>query len=150
MAVSGRQRCWAAIGAGTLSALKAITAKGSAFSRREKPLRIGRKSDRNKPASPMIRTLAIVILAGVTSALQAEDQSTSPYATAADFAKYAMQLREKALLKVEPMVQIPTASHAAIARYPWKTSIVTTVFWVGEQAGAEPVIPCPIPEVPGT
>jgi hypothetical protein len=82
-----------------------------------------------------------VILAGVTSALQAEDQSTSPYATAADFAKYAMQLREKALLKVEPMVQIPTASHAAIARYPWKSNIVTTVFWVGEQAGPNNPVP---------
>jgi len=82
-----------------------------------------------------------VILAGVASAMQAEDQSTSPYATAADFAKYAMQLREKALLKVEPMVQIPTASHPAIARYPWKTNIVTTVFWVGEQASGNNPVP---------
>src|SRR5437016_13818390 len=66
-----------------------------------------------------------------------DEQSTSPYATAADFAKYAMRLREQALLKVEPQVLIPTSSHPAIQRYAWKTSIVTTVFWVGEQARSE-------------
>jgi len=38
-----------------------------------------------------------------------DEQSTSPYATAADFAKYAMKLREQALLKVEPQVFIPTS-----------------------------------------
>jgi hypothetical protein len=41
-----------------------------------------------------------------------------------------MKLREQALLKVEP----PT--RPAIQRFPWKTNIVTTVFWVGEPAGA--------------
>src|SRR5947199_9767870 len=41
-----------------------------------------------------------------------------------------MKLREQALLKVEP----PT--RPAIQRFPWKTNIVTTVFWVGEEAGA--------------
>src|SRR5678809_784142 len=41
-----------------------------------------------------------------------------------------MKLREQALLKVEP----PT--RPAIERFPWKTNIVTTVFWVGEEAGA--------------
>ena len=39
--------------------------------------------------------------------------STSPYATAADFAKYAMKLREQALIKVEPQVLIPTSSRPA-------------------------------------
>jgi hypothetical protein len=63
-----------------------------------------------------------------------DEQSTSPYATAADFAKYAMKLREQALLKVEPQVLIPTSSRPAVQRYPWKMNIVTTVFWVGEQA----------------
>jgi len=38
-----------------------------------------------------------------------DEQSTSPYATAADFAKYAMKLREQALLKVEPQVFIRPA-----------------------------------------
>jgi hypothetical protein len=84
----------------------------------------------------MRRTFALFILA---SALSARGQS--PYESSADFAKYAMKLREQALLKVEPMVQIPTSSHASTTRYPWKTSIVTTVFWVGEQAGANNPVP---------
>src|SRR6266404_1650206 len=70
-----------------------------------------------------------------------DEQSTSPYATAADFAKYAMKLREQALVKVEPQVLIPTSSHPAVQRYPWKMSIVTTVFWVGEEAGGNNPVP---------
>ena len=89
----------------------------------------------------MRRIFAVALLAAVSSAVQAEDQSTSPYATAADFAKYAMKLREAALLKVEPMVQIPTASRTVTTRYPRKSDIVTTVFWVGEQAGPNNPVP---------
>jgi len=55
------------------------------------------------------------------------------YATAADFAKYAMKLREQALLGVEPQVFAPVSSHFATQRFPWKTNVVTTVFWVGEK-----------------
>jgi hypothetical protein len=54
--------------------------------------------------------------------------TTSPYATAADFAKYAMKMRQQALLKVEPQARIPTSSRPAVQRYPWKMNIVTTVF----------------------
>jgi hypothetical protein len=68
-------------------------------------------------------------------------QSDSPYESAADFAKYARALREKALLKVEPQVFVPTSSRPATARFPWKTNIVTTVFWVGEQAGGNNPVP---------
>src|SRR5438552_15224097 len=70
-----------------------------------------------------------------------DEQSTSPYATAADFAKYAMKLREQALLKAEPQVLIPTSSHPAVQRYPWKMSIVTTVLRVGEQASGNNPVP---------
>ena len=70
-----------------------------------------------------------------------DEQSTSPYATAADFARYAMKLREQALLKVEPQVLIPTSSRPAVQRYAWKMNIVTTVFWVGEQAGGNNPVP---------
>src|SRR3989442_15769465 len=70
-----------------------------------------------------------------------DEQSNSPYATAADFAKYAMKLREQAMLKVEPQVLIPTSSRPAVQRYPWKMSIVTTVFWVGEEAGGNNPVP---------
>lgn len=71
----------------------------------------------------------------------AADQSASPYESAADFAKYAMKLREQALLKVEPQVFVPTASRPATARYAWKTNIVTTVFWIGEQSGGNNPVP---------
>ena len=42
----------------------------------------------------------------------------SPYESSADFAKYAMKLREQALLKVEPQVFVPTTfahEHAAFS-----------------------------------
>src|SRR5256886_9209697 len=66
----------------------------------------------------------------------------SPYESSADFAKYARKLREQALLKVEPQVFVPTASRTSTAtRYPWKSNIVTTVFWVGEQAGGNNPVP---------
>lgn len=89
----------------------------------------------------MRRTVALLILASAVSALRAEEQSSSPYATAADFAKYAMRLRELALLKVEPQVFIPTTSKPASQRFAWKTNIVTTVFWIGEQAGGNNPVP---------
>ena len=58
------------------------------------------------------------------------ESSNSPYATAADFARYAMKLRNDGLLRVAPVVQIPSNF---LTR--WKQSIVTTTFWVGEPAG---------------
>ncbi len=65
----------------------------------------------------------------------------SPYESSADFAKYAMKLREQALLKVEPQVFVPTASRTSTARYPWKNNIVTTVFWIGEQPSDNNPVP---------
>src|SRR5213082_1383879 len=81
-----------------------------------------------------------LLIAGVPKVF-GDEQSTSPYATAADFAKFAMKLREQALVKVEPQVLIPTSSHPAVQRYPWKMSIVTTVFSVGEQASGNNPVP---------
>ena len=52
-----------------------------------------------------------------------------------------MKLREQALLKVEPQVFVPTSSRPARQRFPWKTNIVTTVFWIGEQAGGNNPVP---------
>ena len=54
------------------------------------------------------------------------DSSNSPYAAAADFAKYIMKLRDEAFLKAVPMRQV--------RHLPWKENIVTTVFWIGEKA----------------
>lgn len=62
----------------------------------------------------------------------------SPYQSSADFAKYAQKLRENALLKMEPTVQVQTSGHSSShswfgsSRYPWKENIITTVFWIGE------------------
>ncbi len=89
--------------------------------------------------TPMRKSLIAVALAlvGVACAF-----AQSPYESAADFAKYARKLREQALLKVEPQVFVPTASRTStMTRYPWKASIVTTVFWVGEQAGENNPVP---------
>ena len=88
----------------------------------------------------MRRILAHILLVS-TGGLVAYGQSDSPYATAGDFAKYARELREKALLKVEPQVFVPTSSRPATQRFPWKTNIVTTVFWIGEQAGGNNPVP---------
>src|SRR5712671_7704625 len=91
----------------------------------------------------MRRLLAVCLslaVAGIPKVF-GDEQSTSPYATAADFAKYAMKLREEALLKVEPQVFIPTSSRPAVQRFAWKTNIVTTVFWIGEQAGGNNPVP---------
>jgi len=52
-----------------------------------------------------------------------------------------MKLREQALLKVEPQVFVPTSSRPAVQRYAWKNNIVTTVFWIGEQAGGNNPVP---------
>ena len=61
----------------------------------------------------------------------------SPYESSADFAKYAMKLRENALIRIEPKVIVPTSSRlvSGPGRYPWKNNIVTTIFWIGESAG---------------
>ena len=64
-------------------------------------------------------------------------QAQSTYQSSSDFAKYAMKLREQSILQLEPQVIVPTTSTKPGVRglYPWKLNIVTTTFWVGEQAG---------------
>jgi len=83
------------------------------------------------PAILSVRTILLVCL--LLAGSRAVSHGQSPYESSADFAKYAMKLREQALLKVEPQVFVPTSSRTATQRYPWKTNIVTTVFWIGEQ-----------------
>ena len=58
----------------------------------------------------------------------------SPYKSSEDFARYAMKLRESALLQIEPKVFVPTTSQSIGGKYPWKLGIVTTTFWAGESA----------------
>jgi hypothetical protein len=99
------------------------------------------KTDKREGIFLMKRLVALGLTLAFAGAVRAEDQSSSPYATAADFAKYAMKLREVALLKVEPQVFVPTASRPTTTRFSWKTNIVTTVFWIGEQAGDNNPVP---------
>ena len=86
-----------------------------------------------------MRTFFALLPLLLVSAWPAHAQS--PYESSADFAKYAMKLREQALLKVEPQVFVPTTSRASLTRFPWKTGIVTTVFWIGEAAGGNNPVP---------
>jgi hypothetical protein len=107
-------------------------------------LRRGRIISCERPSGKWPATVAILVfalgswvglanvcwpIAGAHGAYGHPDSSNSPYATAVDFARYAMKLRNEGLLNVKPFVQIPGNS-----RGQWKESIVTTVFWVGEPA----------------
>ena len=88
----------------------------------------------------------------------------SQYESSTDFAKYAMKLRENALLKIEPKVIMSptkttftgdgpryttgpslmergTALSGGPGRYPWKLNIVTTIFWIGERPSANNPVP---------
>ena len=42
--------------------------------------------------------------------------------------------------KDKPLTKKSSASRPA-RRYPWKTSILTTVFWIGEQPGGNNLVP---------
>ena len=90
-----------------------------------------------------MRKIFVLLLSLSAGSICVYGQSGSPYESSADFAKYALKLREKALLKVsaEPQVLVPTSSRTATARHPWKTNIVTTIFWIGEQAAGNNPVP---------
>jgi hypothetical protein len=83
--------------------------------------------------------LFAVCLVGSLSGISAFGQS--PYESSADFAKYAMKLRDQALSKVEPQVFVPTTSRNTVSRFPWKTNIVTTIFWIGETSSGNNPVP---------
>lgn len=82
------------------------------------------------PALPLF-ALVLAFAGGAASA-------QSPYQSSADFAKYAMKLRESALVSLQPQVLVPTNSRplsfSGSTQYPWKRNIVTTIFWCGESA----------------
>jgi hypothetical protein len=78
--------------------------------------------------------LGIALWAAAVAPLPAE----TPYKSNSDFAKYAMKLRESALLSLEPQVLVPRQQVRPLfstgVTYPWKQNIMTTIFWVGESA----------------
>ena len=84
---------------------------------------------------PLLATLACTFAGSLTLPLVAAD----PYQSSTDFAKYAMKLREDALSKIQPQVVLPsTSTYGGLygnGGYPWKRNIVTTTFWIGEDAG---------------
>jgi len=88
------------------------------------------------PQVPALKTEQSQTSSDAGPTVTPEDQSVksvSSYATACGFATYAMKLREQELLNVEPQVLAPKDSQPAAERFPWKTNIVTTIFWVGEK-----------------
>jgi hypothetical protein len=69
----------------------------------------------------------------------------SQYESSTDFAKFAIKLRENGLLSFEPKLRgaagstMPgrgLAQNGGLERRPWKTGIVTTIFWIGERPTA--------------
>jgi hypothetical protein len=93
---------------------------------------------------------ALFAIASANALAQSQRQSHK------DFVSYAMQLRVRALHRVEPkvvmsptkLVRFGTASAltgpgagAVTGQYPWKLNIMTTVFWVGEQADFDNPVP---------
>ena len=88
---------------------------------------------------PPAMKFATAILAGLLAAVTLRAQT--PISTRTDFQKFAQQLRESALLKIEPQVLAPSAYRSGFNRYPWKRNIVTTTFWVGEHPTANNPVP---------
>jgi hypothetical protein len=83
-----------------------------------------------KRPSQRIGIAALLILAPLGSSTGAGSQA-SP-----SFSELAMNLRVESLQKLEPKVTTGTGSRPGFNRYPWRTNIVTTVFWVGERPTA--------------
>ena len=110
-----------------------------------------------------MRLLTIPVLFMVSALSSVSLFAQSQYESSTDFAKYAMKLRENALLKVEPkVIMSPTKTvfngdgpryvtgpslmgrgslSVGPGRYPWKLNIVTTIFWVGERASGNNPVP---------
>src|SRR5256714_15244442 len=112
--------------------------KGRSGTPWERACRIPSFPGKSRAPTALMRSFSVLAFVLLTAiAVRAQ----SPYESSADFAKYAMKLREQALLKVEPQVFVPTTSKASMTRFPWKTNIVTTVFWIGEAAGGNNPVP---------
>jgi hypothetical protein len=98
-----------------------------------------------------LSVFVFAVFGGTSSAQSQFEHST-------DFAKYAMQPRENALLKIElkgtmspsktelsgdgrlSLMGRGTALSGGPGSYPWKLGIVTTIFWIGERPrGNNPV-----------
>ena len=96
------------------------------------------------PAAPLWKTAlraAALLLTTTAPFAWAQD----PYSSSTDFARYAERLRNSAVGQMQPQTVIPVNPYGSNlppgapfnpkVPYPWKTDIVTTIFWVGEPAG---------------
>jgi len=82
-----------------------------------------------------IALLTVFSLALTSSPAAAPTDPTAsdrPTDNSADFKANAEKRRAAEILKLEPPVAIPNpGAPSPFAGYPWKTGIVTTIFWVG-------------------
>lgn len=60
-------------------------------------------------------------------------RAEAPAQSDAEFITYAKKLRADALHQMDPPPATPTYhfAHGNSGKYPWKTGIVTTIFWIG-------------------
>src|SRR5207245_8779681 len=89
-------------------------------------------------------THAIAVLLSSISSLFAHATPSKAEPTKVKFSKKSNKLSEDLSLKVDPISFSPGRVSAPPPdpgeRFPWKKSIVTTVFWIGEQpSGNNPV-----------
>lgn len=85
-------------------------------------------------------TLGLVAAFPLLGSLPLNAEGFSPFSEKAEFVRYAERLRESVIQSLEPEIRTPSSQSPNMAsllnanRYPWKTNIVTTTFWVGEAA----------------
>jgi hypothetical protein len=65
----------------------------------------------------------------------------SALSSGSDFARYAMKLRDNALIRIQPPVTTSRSFSFGFSKYPWKLGIVTTVFWCGESPSQNNPVP---------
>jgi hypothetical protein len=84
--------------------------------------------------SMRIATIAglVICLAGPLNATEARTREKPTN----KFLEMAQRMREAAMSRVQPHVTTGGPSRAGFNRYPWRTRIVTTVFWIGERPTA--------------
>lgn len=84
----------------------------------------------------MIRTFFLLSVVALMAPAAGAADAKPPKGTGNQFSQLAMRLRENTLQAIEPQVTAVTGARNGFHRFPWKTNIVTTVFWVGERPTA--------------
>jgi hypothetical protein len=89
------------------------------------------RSDISPAARPGVAVTVTPQENSATASSPPAKRAAAQGATLSSFAAHAQKLRDDAMLQMEPKLLIPTKARAFGGRYPWKTGIVTTVFYVG-------------------